>query len=71
MSERGGKLVTAGEPTVVAKPLLNPFVVGGQGDRRLSDSAGTNQCNRLQVVCRAYDVFDQVVASEDLQGWGR
>ena len=74
MSERGGELVTADEPTVVAEPFLDAIVMeGGQGDRYFADSAGTNKSERSEVSCQTNDLLDQLVASiEDSwwRGWG-
>jgi len=58
-------LVTTDEATIVAKPLLDPIVVeDGQGDRRLADSASTNEGDWSEVLSEINDLLDQLVASE-------
>jgi hypothetical protein len=55
---------------VVAKPLLDPIVVeNGQGDRRLPDSASTNQGDWNKVLGEIDYLLDQLVASEE-RSWG-
>ena len=49
----------------MAKPLLDPIVVeDGQGDRRLADSASTNEGDWSEVLSEINDLLDQLVASE-------
>jgi hypothetical protein len=71
MCMRGGEFVATDESTVVAKPLLDPIVVeNGQGDRRLPDSASTNECDWNKVFSEIDYLLDQLVASEE-GPWGK
>jgi len=59
MDERGGELVAANKPTVVAKPLLNATVVeDGESDGCLADSANTNESERSEVFRQTDDRLD-------------
>ena len=70
MGERGGELVAANEPAVVTETLLNTIVMeGGQSNRRLSNSAGTNEGEWSEVFREADDLLDQLIASKDGPRW--
>jgi hypothetical protein len=70
MRERGWELVAADEPTVVAKPLFDPIVVeDGQGDGSLANSAGTNESDRSELLCKAENFLDQLVTSKEGPRW--
>ena len=72
MSERGGELVTANEPAVVAETLLDAVVVeDGEGDGRLADSASTNESEWSEVFCQADELLDQLVSSKEVSRWWR
>jgi hypothetical protein len=56
----------------MSKPLLDPFVVENrQGDRRLPDSASTNQGNWNKAISQINYLLDQLVASEERPRWQR
>ena len=70
MSERGGELVTANEPAVVAETLLDAVVVeDGEGDGRLADSASTNESKWSEVFCQADELLDQLISSKEIPWW--
>jgi len=63
-------LITADEPTVVAKPLLDPIMVeDGQSDGGLADSASTNEGNWDKVLGKTDYLLNQLVASEEGPRW--
>ena len=65
MSARGRELIAADESTVVTEPLLDPVVVeDGEGNRRLSDSACTNEGDWGEVFGETDDTLDKLFASE-------
>ena len=65
MDARGGKLITADEPTIVTEPFLDAVVVeGSECDGRFANSACTDESDRHNVFCERNDGFDQFVASE-------
>ena len=65
-------MVATDEPTVMAKPLLDPIVVkNGQGDRRLPDSTSTNEGDWDKVLSETDYPLDQLVASEERPRWQR
>ena len=65
MSDGGWELVASDESTILAEPLLDAMVMeNGQGDRRLADSASTDEGDRSQVFGETDDPLDQFVASE-------
>ena len=72
MSGRGRELIAANESTVMAKPLLNPFVMeNGQGDGGLADPASTNEGDGNKVLGKIDYLLDQLVTSEEGSwGWG-
>jgi hypothetical protein len=72
VKERGRGLVTADEPTVVAKPSFDAIVVeDGESDGRLATPASTNQSNRRERFRESDSLLDQLVASkEDPRWWG-
>jgi len=72
MRRRGVELVTAYEPSVVAKPPFDAVVVKDvQSDGRLADPAGTNESNWGQVFCETNDLLDQLVTSKEIpRRWG-
>ena len=72
MSTRRGELVAMDESTVVAKPLFDAIVVkDSQGDRGLSDPAGTNESDRREVFYETDNIIDQPVTSKEDCGWWR
>ena len=69
---RGRELVTTDEATVVAKPLLDPIMVkNGQGDRRLADSASTDESDWNKVLSKIDYLLDQLATSEEGPRWQR
>ena len=59
------KLVAMDEPTVVAKPLLDPNVVeDGQSDRCLPGPTSTDERDGCGAVYETNDLLDQFVASK-------
>jgi hypothetical protein len=72
MTARGRELITANEPTVMAKPLLDPIVVeNGQGDRRLANSTSTDEGDWSKVLSEIDYLLDQLVASKEGPRWQR
>ena len=72
MSERGGELVTADEPTVVAEPLLDTIVVeDGQGDGSFPDPTCADESNGREVVYEINDLLDQLSTSKKVPRWWR
>ena len=71
MCERGGELVAADEPTIIAKPLFDAIIVeNGQSDECLADSASTNESEWGEVSCKTDDSLDKLVAPiEDPRCW--
>ena len=70
MKTGGGKLVALDEPTVVAKPLLDPIVVeNSQGDGGLANSASTNERNWDEVPSEIDNLRDQLVAPKEGPRW--
>ena len=66
------KLITADEPPVVTKLLLDPVVVeDSQGDRGLPDSASTNESDWDKVLGEVDYLLDQLVTSEEDSWWRR
>ena len=74
MGTQGKELVAANEPTVMAKPLLDPIIVeNGQSDGHLSNSTSANECDRGEVLSETNNLLNQFVVSEEgpwWQGWG-
>jgi hypothetical protein len=65
MRTRGWELVTTNEPSVLAKPFLDAFVVeDGQSDRRLPDPPCTDESDGCEAFGETNDLLDQLVASE-------
>ena len=65
MSERGGELVTANEPTVVTETLFDAIVVeDGESDGRLANSASTNESEWSEVFRQTDELLDQLVSSK-------
>ena len=65
MSGGGWELVASDESTILAEPLLDAIVMkNSQSDRRLADSASTDEGDWSQVFGETDDPFDQFVASE-------
>ena len=63
-------MIAANEPTVRAKPLLDPIVVeNGQGDGRLADSASTDEGDWNGLLSEINELLDQFVASEECPWW--
>ena len=72
MTTRGRELITADESTVMTKSLLDPIVVeNGQSDRRLADSASTDESDWIKLLSQVDYLFDQLVASEKGLRWQR
>ena len=72
VSTRGGELIAADEPAVIAKPLLDPVVVeNGQGDGCLPDSSGTNESDWNEVLDEIDYLLDQFIASKEGPRWRR
>jgi len=56
---------------VIAKSLLDPIVVeNGQGDRRLADSAGTDESDWNKLLSKIDYLLDQLIASKE-GSWGQ
>jgi len=56
---RHRELITADKPTVIAKSLLDPIVVeNGQSDRRLANSAGTDESDWSKVLSQVDYLLD-------------
>ena len=65
ISARGRELITADESTVVAEPMLDPVVVeDGEGNRRFSNSACTDEGDWGEVFGETDDTLDKLLASE-------
>ena len=65
MIARGRELVAAEEPTVLAKPLLDPIVVeDGQSDGGLPDPPCADEGDWGEVFRETNNVGNQLVASE-------
>ena len=59
------ELVATDEPSVIAKSFPDSAVVQDrQGNRCLPNATGTNESDRVQVFCKAYNPFDELVTSE-------
>jgi hypothetical protein len=72
MGTRGGELITADEPTVIAKLSLYPIVVkNSQGDGGLANPSGTSESDWNRVLSEIYYILDQLVASEERPWWQR
>ena len=72
MRERGGKLVTANESTIVTESLLDAIVVeDDQSSARLPDSAGTDESDWGEVFCQADDLLGQLAAAKVGSRWPR
>ena len=72
MTEGGRELIAADESAVVAKLSLDSIVVeDGQRDGGLSDSAGANESDWGEVIHKASDLIDQLVAPEKGPRWLR
>ena len=70
VSERGGELVAADEPAVVAKPSLGAIVVeDAHRNARLSDSAGTDEGNWSEEFCETDHLLNQLITSEEDPWW--
>ena len=70
MSERGGELVAANEPAVVAKTLLDAIVMeDGQGNGCLADSTSTDESKWSEGFSQADYLLDQVVSSKKRPRW--
>ena len=70
MGTRGRELITTDEPTVVTEPFLDAIIVeDGENNRRLSNSARTNESNRCEVSGESNDLLNQFVASETGPRW--
>ena len=66
MSVGRGELITADEPTVVAKPLFDANVMeDGQDDGRLANPTGADESDWHEMLCEIDDILDQLVASEE------
>ena len=66
------ELIAANESTVMTKPLLDSIVVENcQGDRRLADSASTNESDWNKVLNEIDHLLDQLVASKEGPRWQR
>ena len=72
VSARGGELVTADEPTVVPKLLLDAIVVkDSQGDGCFSNSSWTDESEWSEVFCETNDLLIQFVAPKAGPWWWR
>ena len=72
MIARSWKLVAADESTVVAESVFNPVVVEDlECDRRFSDSACTDESERLEVFGKTNSFLNYFVASETSAWWRR
>jgi len=70
MSKRGGELVTADEPAVDAKSLLDAIVVeDNESDGRLADSASTNEGKGSEASRKADELLGQLVSSKEVPRW--
>ena len=66
MCTGGGELITADEPAVVTKPLLDPIVVeNDQGDGGLANSASADESDWDKVLSEIDYLFNQLVASKE------
>lgn len=62
---RSRELIATNEPPVITKLLLDATVVeDGQGNRRLPNTAGTDESDGSEVFCKTNDRFDEFVSSE-------
>lgn len=69
---RGGELITTNEPTVVAKPLLDPIAVeNGERNGGLADSTGADESDWKEVLGEGNHLPDQLIASEEGSWWER
>ena len=63
--ERGGELVAADEPAVVAETFFDTVVVeDGESDKRLADSTRTNESEWSQVFRQTDEIPDQLISSK-------
>ena len=66
MGTRGREFVTTNEPTVVAKPPLDPIIVeNGQGDGRLANPARADESDRSKALGEIDYLLDQLVTSKE------
>ena len=71
MTTGGSELVATNEPTVVAKPFLDPIVVeDSQSDGGLANTARANESDWKKVLSEINYVLDQLVTSKE-GSWGR
>ena len=57
MCTGGGELITADEPAVVTKPLLDPIVVeNDQGDGGLANSASADESDRFSARSTIFSI---------------
>jgi hypothetical protein len=70
MGTRSWELVTADEPTVIAKPLLYVIVVeDGQGDGGFPDATCTDESGWGEGFCETNDLPDQLFTPETGPRW--
>ena len=63
MNTRGGELVATDESAIVSEPLLDAIVVeDGQSYGRFPDTSWTDESEWSEVLCKANDLLDQLVA---------
>ena len=66
MGARGREFVAANEPTVVAKPPLDPIIVeNSQGDGRLANPPSAGENDRSKAFDEINYLLDQFVTSEE------
>ena len=73
MVARGGELVTANEPAVISKPLLDAIVMeDGKGDGCLPDPSWADEGEWGEVLGEVGDLLNQIIASKTgPRTWGR
>ena len=72
VNARSGELITSDEPTLIAKPLLDPIVVeNGEGNGRLANSASADESDWKKVPGEIDYFLDQFVASKEGPLWKR
>ena len=65
MSGRGGELIAANEPTVVAESLFDSIVMEDfQSDGRLPDPACTDKSGGFDVFSQTNNLVDKIATSE-------